>query len=156
MTQPYDVRPAMLALADIVRSAMTPFIQGQPTLQLVYDDIPTIFSDTVPFMFFEYRGGPNAPDSYDNDGGAQSSTRTWKVDVFVPQCLSSETNTADMMTKAFVGPFIDLVRNHSTLNGLVDQAYVGDDAVQPLQFNGPKGPLYLANMFTVEITEFVE
>ncbi len=153
----YDVAPTIKALLGIVRDAMTPCVAGTASVAVVYDDIPLLFSDQAPALFAEYRGGSNTPDAYvDPVSGVQSSTREWDMDIIALQCLASETNTADQMVKAFVGPFIDLVRHHMTIGDLVDQAYVTEDRVEPFRVNGPQGPVYLANVFTVHVTEFVE
>ena len=149
MAQSYDVRPAMLALAGIVRDAFTPL-----TLNVVYDDIPLLFSDSAPVGFVEYRGGTNRPDEEEQ---IQTATHTYKVDFVALQCLVQEIDTADLLTKAFVGMFYDLLRANPTLSDAVDKAIVISDLVQPFPVNGGGGQAaeYLANIFTVEITEYM-
>lgn len=144
----YAITPTMTALATLIHSALVP-----TPLNYVYTDIPLMFSESVPVMFFEYRGGKNQPDSEEQ---IRSATRTWRVDCVALQCLVGEIDTADKLTKAFVGTFYDLLRNNPTLSGTVDKAIVTDDVVQPFPVNGSAGQAaeYLANVFTLEITEY--
>ncbi len=145
----YAIVPAMTALASLIRTALVP-----ASLNYVYSDIPLVFSESAPVMFFEYRGGQNQPDSEEQ---IQSATRTWRVDCVALQCLMSEADSADKLTKAFVGTFYDLMRNNPTLSGTVDKAIVTDDAVQAFPVNGGaagQSAVYLANVFTLEITEY--
>ena len=144
----YDVQPAMLSLAAIVRTAFVP-----ATLNFVYDNIPLIFSDAVPVMFFEYRGGKNRPDAEEQ---IHTVTRTWQIDGVALQCLAGETDTADKLTKAFAGMFYDLIRANPTLSSTVDKAIVTDDKIQPFMVNGGSNRAveYLSNIFTVEVTQY--
>ena len=154
MSSPYDVTPAMLALAALMRANLTP-----SPLNVVYDDIPVLFSDGAPFAFLEYKGGSNGPgDEYDNYGGSAhpTSQRVYTVEVIVAQALLSEVTTADQLTKAFVGTFYELIRQHATLDGALGdhgEIVATSDGLMPVQTSGTE--VYLANTFTVQISDFI-
>lgn len=130
-----------------------PAVRAEPYLNVVYDNVPPIFSDSAPFMFFDYVGGPNEPlDEF------EVTARVYTVNAIACQALVSETALADMRTKEFVGVFYDLIWNHPTLDDRVARCLVVADTVQTVVLNGADSNTgaatrFLGNVFTVQITE---
>ncbi len=149
----YDVKPIIAALASLVSVNMTPWLQGTPTLNYVYSALPKMFSESPPFMFFEYMGGTNVRDNY---GDYPTSHRVWKVNAVAVQCLLSEQDTADAMTQTFVGAFYELIRQSHSLGvmGAHGEATVVSDQVMPFPGATPSQS-FLCNVFSVEIEDFI-
>lgn len=139
----------------------TPRITAGAYVQQVYPRIPRVFSDTLPVLFFEYRGGSNAENAYQTafgSGMAGPSERNWTMDAIGLMALAKETDTADEVTREFVGVFHDFVRRNSTLGGTVDRAIVTADRAEPFIVNGGagRGVVAYANILTISVTEYVE
>jgi len=130
-----------------------PTVRAEPYLNEVYDNVPLMFSDSAPFMFFDYVGGPNEPlDEF------EMTTRIYTVNAIACQALAQETSLADMRTKEFVGVFYDLIWNNPTLDDRVARCIVVADTVQTVVLNGADSNTgavtrFLGNVFTVQITE---
>jgi hypothetical protein len=157
MSTSFDIQPILNKLNELLRAD---FVPG--TLAVVYDDIPKLFSDGVPFSFVEYQGGPNERDNYEGDSyvpdDSQSSTRTWRAELWVAHALLSEIDTADQLTKAFVGTFYEWARQNRTLAGVMgDHGRMSciDDHIAPIRSLGSTTDVYLANVFTLEFEDFI-
>jgi hypothetical protein len=131
--------------------ASPPAVSVQPYLNYVYDEIPAVFSESAPFMWFAYAGGENAQTAYGN-----RTQRIWTLDAIACQCLMQETDQAEHMTREFVGVFYELVAANRKLNETCDDAMVIRDEVRrvPLKGVGSATSQYLANVFAVQMTEY--
>lgn len=149
----YDVKPIIAALATLVSTNMTPWTQGTPTLNYVYSAIPKMFSESPPFMFFEYQGGTNERDNYSD---YPTSRRVWKINAVAVQCLLSEQDTADAMTQTFVGAFYELIRQSSDLGvlGAHGEATVISDQVMPFP-GATQQQSFLCNVFSIEVEDYI-
>ncbi len=130
-----------------------PLVRIEPYLKHVYDNIPTVFSESAPFALAQYRGGEFA----DRLAYSEGTSRRFRVDYLVCQALASETETADQLTREFVGVFLDLIKRNCDLNGVSKHVSVLRDSVQsaPVNGAGSKAVTYLANVFTVEFEDSV-
>lgn len=151
MSSPYDVQPALAQLHALLR---TSFVPG--TLAVIYDDVPKLLSDGVPFLFSEYQGGTNERDNYDGSI-YPTSLRVWQAEVWVAQALVTETNVADQLTKAFAGTFYEWARQHSDLDGFLgdhgEMACVADRIAVVRSLGN--ADIYLANVFTLEFEDYI-
>lgn len=129
-----------------------PRVRVEPFIRWVYDTIPQVFSESAPFMFFEYMGGVNTSDTF-----GQLTTREYKINAVACHCLVNETSTADRMMREFVGVFYDLVFHNRTLGGLVHSAYVTKDeprvVITKSSTNAQGGSRYMSNVFEITVRE---
>lgn len=129
-----------------------PKVRVEPFMRWVYDAIPEVFSESSPFMFFEYAGGVNLSDTF-----GQLTTREYTINAVACHCLVQETALADRMAREFVGVFYDLIFRNRTLGGLVHSAYVTKDEVRVTlvksSTNAQGGSRYLANVFEITVRE---
>lgn len=129
-----------------------PKVRVEPFMRWVYDAIPPVFSESAPFLFFEYMGGVNMSDTF-----GQLTTREYKINAVACHCLVQETALADRMAREFVGVFYDLIFRNRTLGGLVHSAYVTNDTVRVTlvksSTNAQGGSRYLANVFEITVRE---
>lgn len=129
-----------------------PLVSVKPFMRWVYDAIPPVFSETGPFMFFEYMGGVNMSDTF-----GQLTTREYKINAVACHALVQETSTADRMMREFVGVFYELIFRNRTLGGLVHSAYVTKDeprvTIVKTSTNAQGGSRYLSNLFEITVRE---
>jgi hypothetical protein len=129
-----------------------PKVRVEPFMRWVYDAIPPVFSETGPFMFFEYMGGVNTSDTY-----GQLTRREYKINAVACHCLVQEASVADRMMREFVGVFYDLIFRNRTLGDLVHSAYVTKDeprvVIVKSSTNAQGGSRYMANIFEITVVE---
>jgi hypothetical protein len=129
-----------------------PAVRIEPYLRWVYDAIPPVFSESGPFMFFEYMGGVNTSDTF-----GVLTTREYNINAIACHVLAQETAEADRRTREFTGVFYDLIFRNRTLGGLVHSAYVTKDEVRQALVKtstaNQGGTRYMANVFTITVLE---
>jgi len=130
-----------------------PQVRVEPYVRSVYDNIPRVFSESAPFVLAQYRGGEFA----DRLAYSEGTSRRFRADYIVCQALASETETADQLTREFVGVFLDLIKRNSELDGVTKHVSVLRDSVQTVPVNGAGNAAvtYLANVFSVEFEDSV-
>lgn len=129
-----------------------PAVRVEPYMRWVYDAIPPVFSESGPFMFFEYMGGVNTSET-----AGVLTRRAYEINAIACHCLVQETSEADRRAREFAGVFYDLIFRNRTLRELVYSAYVTRDEVRvvPVKTSTANqgGSRYLANVFTITVVE---
>ncbi len=141
----YDIRPAMDAMAAIVRNALKP-----GSLNEVYTNIPDMQSISAPVMFFDYTGTvANEQQTY------TGYDRVFKVDAVAFVGLAVAMDLTDQRTKQLIGEVYDLFapKPNRTLGGLCAECRItGDDSVSITALGRI---VYGAVVFHFEITDYV-
>jgi len=129
--------------------ATTPTVRVEAPLNYVYDVIPLIFSETAPFLFFEYTGGSNVYETY------CLTRREFTVKAVACMCPLQETSTADRLIREFPGAFFEFLRVNYTLGGVVREAVVTSDSVAPVTLRSAQngGAKWLACLFDVLVID---
>lgn len=129
--------------------ASAPTVRVEAPLNYVYDAIPLVFTETAPFLFFEYTGGSNEYETY------CLTRREYHIHALACMCPLQETATADRLTREFPGMFMEFLRVNYTLGNTVREARIVSDSVMPVTLRSSQngGAKWLANMFDVLVID---
>lgn len=142
----FDVRPAMLALAGQLRAALVPDI-----VNVVYDDIPNLFSVQAPCVFLDLTGNEARADGY------RSFTHDIKVSVVCLAGLAQNVRDSDVALKAMPGAVLAAITLDVSLGGAVASCLPSVGKTTSFLTSGAGGQAvrYTAYTLDVVIGQFV-
>lgn len=143
----FDIDPVVAGVASIISAGLIPAV-----LHAIYEDIPDLAATEPPFAFFEYRGGSQERVTFEPNGGLSYKRRIFNIDIVCPVALAQHVVSADRAIKGIVGPMYRLMEQHTTLDGLVDDALIVRDNPQPLILGGSMAPIvFVSVVFTLQV-----